>query len=103
MGAAAETDQLQCQKQTTAAEPADKEPVCLKHFVHPANASAATVIAEVKKQSLGKRKKSSFRRRKKTYTHILEEQSLCHSLSPSRAVGNRNHGCVLVLRVQPCI
>lgn len=59
MGAAAETDQLQCQKQTTAAEPADKEPVFLKHFVHPANASAATVIAEVKKkkQSLGKRKK----------------------------------------------
>lgn len=57
MGAAAETDQLQCQKQTTAAEPADKEPVCLKHFAHPANASAATVIAEVKKQSLGKRKK----------------------------------------------
>lgn len=58
MGAAAETDQLQCQKQTTAAEPADKEPVFLKHFVHPANASAATVTAEVKKkQSLGKRKK----------------------------------------------
>lgn len=57
MGAAAETDQLQCQKQTTAAEPADKEPVFLKHFVHPANASAATVIAEVKKNSLGKRKK----------------------------------------------
>lgn len=57
MGAAAETDQLQCQKQTTATEPADKELVCLKHFVHPANASAATVIAEVKKQSLGKRKK----------------------------------------------
>lgn len=59
MGAAAETQtaQLQCQKQTTNAEPADNELVCLKHFVHPANASAATVIAEVKKQSLGKGKK----------------------------------------------
>lgn len=87
MGAAAETDQLQCQKQTTAAEPADKEPVFLKHFVHPANASAATVIAEVKKKTefreKKERKKSSFRRRKKTYTHILEEQSLSHSPSLS--------------------
>lgn len=73
MGAAAETDQLQCQKQTTAAEPADKEPVFLKHFVHPANASAATVIAEVKK------KKTEFREKKERKAVLEEERKHTHT------------------------
>lgn len=72
MGAAAETDQLQCQKQTTAAEPADKEPVFLKHFVHPANASAATVIAEVKK-------KTEFREKKERKAVLEEERKHTHT------------------------
>lgn len=71
MGAAAETDQLQCQKQTTAAEPADKEPVFLKHFVHPANASAATVIAEVKKKQ--------FREKKERKAVLEEERKHTHT------------------------
>lgn len=71
MGAAAETDQLQCQKQTTAAEPADKEPVFLKHFVHPANASAATVIAEVKK--------TEFREKKERKVVLEEERKHTHT------------------------
>lgn len=71
MGAAAETDQLQCQKQTTAAEPADKEPVFLKHFVHPANASAATVIAEVKK--------TEFREKKERKAVLEEERKHTHT------------------------